>query len=362
MSLAKSSARWAGTAALVVALLAAGSAPAGAATVSVSEAFGEEGTLVDLNYGAAPGEANRLTLTQGPMLGGDPTILVRDTGAPITVGDGCTSTGPGEARCRMPVGDFDNAISVGLGDGNDTADARDVRTAKPLLEGGLGADTLRGSRARVNALFGDTIAGLRAGGIDVLVGGRANDFLLGGPKDDSLDGRRGRDEASYRDETSRVFVSLNLGRAEAPAHTDSLTGIEDVEGGDGGDTLVGDLHRNKLTGEGGRDELRGNAGDDRLVGGGGHNVFTGGGGDDDTMSGGAGDDVFFGERGDDRMFGGTGDDRFGAGRGRDEVFAGAGNDRANTRDRRRDRVRCGAGSDLVRSDSLDVLSGCELAG
>ena len=70
----------------------------------------------------------------------------------------------------------------------------------------------------------------------------------------------------------------------------------------------------------------------------------------------------FGERGDDRMFGGTGDDRFGAGRGRDEVFAGAGNDRANTRDGRRDRVRCGAGSDLVRSDALDVRLGCELAG
>ena len=54
MSLAKSPARRAGTAALVVALLAAGSAPAGAATVSVSEAFGEEGTLVDLTTAPHP--------------------------------------------------------------------------------------------------------------------------------------------------------------------------------------------------------------------------------------------------------------------------------------------------------------------
>ena len=158
-------------------------------------------------------------------------VASRGRSAPIAAGDGCTATGPGEAVCRMPVGDFDNSISASLDDGDDTADARAVRSAKVLLEGGRGADVLRGSRGRVNSLFGDTIAGRRTGGVDVLVGGRASDFLLGGPRDDTLDGRRGRDEASYRDETSRVFVSLPAGRAEAPAHTDALTSIENVEGG-----------------------------------------------------------------------------------------------------------------------------------
>jgi Ca2+-binding RTX toxin-like protein len=227
-----------------------------------------------------------------------------------------------------------------------------------LLEGGRGADTLRGSRARVNSLFGDTIAGRRAGGVDVLVGGRAGDFLDGGPRDDTLDGRRGRDEASYANETSRVFVSLPAGRAEAPAHTDALTSIENVEGGDGGDTLIGNAGRNRLTGEGGKDELRGNAGDDRLVGDGG-GFFVGGGGKDDTMVGGPGNDLLLGERGDDRMFGRLGDDRLIAGRGRDDVFGGTGNDRVNSRDGRRDTVRCQAGADGVRPDALDVLFGCE---
>jgi Ca2+-binding RTX toxin-like protein len=333
-------------------------APAKAATVEVNESFGDEGTLVELIYSAAPGEANRLTLSQGTPAGAVPRIVVRDSGASVTAGDGCTATGPGEAVCRMPVGAFDNGVTAALGDGADVADARAVRTAKALLEGGTGPDELNGSRSRVNALFGDTIAGLRQGGADVLRGGRRNDFLLGGPRDDMLDGRGGRDEASYRDERSRVFATLVLGRAEAPAHTDSLTAIESVEGGDGGDTLIGNARANTLTGEGGKDELRGNAGDDRLVGGGGGGVFTGGGSEDDTMVGGLGDDALFGERGADRMFGRRGRDRLSAGRGRDEVFAGRGNDRVNSRDGRRDRVRCGAGFDLVLADSLDLLLGC----
>lgn len=343
---------------LLMAVLAAAAVPAQAAKVEVSEGFAEEGTLVDLIYTALPGEANRLTLAQAAPAGAVSRIRVRDTGAPVTTGDGCTATAAGEAICRMPVGDFDNVISAFLGDQADSADARSVRSAKPLLEGGTGADTLRGSRSRVNSLFGDTIAGSAAGSADALTAGRGNDFLLGGPGDDTLDGRRGSDEASYRDETSRVFASLNRGRAEAPAHTDRLISIESLEGGNGGDTLVGDARANKLTGEGGKDELRGNSGNDRLVGGGGNNVFTGGGSEDDTMVGGPGGDVLFGERGADRMFGGLGRDRLAAGRGRDEVFAGAGDDRVNARDGRRDRVRCGPGSDLVRFDPLDLLFGC----
>jgi Ca2+-binding RTX toxin-like protein len=203
-------------------------APAQAATVKGNEAFGDEGTLVELIYSAAPGEANRLTLSQGTPAGAVPRIIVRDSGASVTAGDGCTATGPGEAVCRMPVGDFDNGVTATLGDLADVADARAVRTAKPLLEGGTGPDELKGSRSRVNALFGDTIAGLPQGAADLLTGGRRNDFLLGGPGDDALDGRGGRDEASYRDERSRVFASLNRGRAEAPAHTDALTAIESL--------------------------------------------------------------------------------------------------------------------------------------
>jgi Ca2+-binding RTX toxin-like protein len=344
--------------ALLLAVLGTGAPAARGATVEVGEAVGDEGTLVELTYSAAAGEANRLTLRQGTPAGGVPRIIVRDSGAPITAGDGCTATGPGEAVCRMPIGDFDNAISAGLEDQADTADARGVRSAKLLLEGGTGPDRLNGSRSRVNALFGDNIAGGPNGAVDVLVGGRRNDFLLGGPGNDTLDGGRGRDEASYRDERSRVFASLNRGRAEAPAHTDSLTAIESLEGGEGGDTLVGNAAANTLTGEGGKDELRGNAGNDRLIGGGGHNVFTGGGSDDDTMVGGLGHDALFGERGADRMFGGVGRDRLAAGRGRDEVFAGAGNDRVNSRDGKRDRVRCGPGFDIVRSDRLDLLFAC----
>jgi Ca2+-binding RTX toxin-like protein len=85
----------------------------------------------------------------------------------------------------------------------------------------------------------------------------------------------------------------------------------------------------------------------------------GGGGKDDTMVGGPRNDLLLGERGDDRMFGRSGEDRLIAGRGRDDVFGGTRNDRVNSRDGRRDTVRCQAGADRVRPDALDVLFGCE---
>src|SRR5918992_3791328 len=106
---------------LLAAVILVAAAPAQAAQGSVSQATEEEGTLTSLDYSAAAGEGQPLTLSQGTPVGGDPRIVVRDSGATIAAGDGCTATGPGEAVCRMPVGDFDNSISASLDDRNDTA-------------------------------------------------------------------------------------------------------------------------------------------------------------------------------------------------------------------------------------------------
>jgi Ca2+-binding RTX toxin-like protein len=111
-------------------------------------------------------------------------------------------------------------------------------------------------------------------------------------------------------------------------------------------------------------------------------VYSGGGPGDDrvsaglnaggTLQGEAGDDVLIGSRladnliggpGNDRLVGGRGPDRFdlfeGA-RGRDLIFAGPGPDQINSRDSRRDIVRCGTGLDRVQADRQDRVRGCEI--
>ncbi|HSV29494.1 MAG TPA: hypothetical protein VLL76_08040 [Candidatus Omnitrophota bacterium] len=108
------------------------------------------------------------------------------------------------------------------------------------LEGGLGDDRLDG----------------RAGD-DVLVGGDGIDILIGGAGTDLVDYSGG----------DAVRVNLLAGEAfdESGGATDTLTGIEDVLGSLGRDTLVGDDRANRLEGSVGRDILRGNGGDDTFV-------------------------------------------------------------------------------------------------
>jgi hypothetical protein len=47
------------------------------------------------------------------------------------------------------------------------------------------------------------------------------------------------------------------------------------------------------------------------------------------------------------------------GPGIDHISTRAGNDTIDVADGRRDVVRCGAGKDTVKADTLDLLTGCE---
>jgi hypothetical protein len=86
------------------------------------------------------------------------------------------------------------------------------------------------------------------------------------------------------------------------------------------------------------------------------------------LNGGMGNDGLVGGRLDDELNGGVGNDRVAGagggdvirgGRGRDLLLGGPGPDGINSRDSRRDTVRCGAGRDLVKADRQDRLRGCE---
>jgi RTX calcium-binding nonapeptide repeat (4 copies) len=107
---------------------------------------------------------------------------------------------------------------------------------------------------------------------------------------------------------------------------------------------------NAKSGSAGIDRLTGGAFGDRLLGLAGN----------DVLIGAAGDDCLSGGRGNDQLKGNAGNDRLNGGPGKDAVDAGAGNDTINARDRRRESVRCGKGTnDRVRADRNDKLIGCE---
>ena len=107
---------------------------------------------------------------------------------------------------------------------------------------------------------------------------------------------------------------------------------------------------NLQRGTGGKDRLVGTAAGDRLKGRGGN----------DRLIGGAGDDCLSGGGGKDRVSGGGGKDKLTGGKGVDRLDGGAGNDVVNSRDKRRETVRCGKGRrDRVIADKKDRLRGCE---
>ena len=130
------------------------------------------------------------------------------------------------------------------------------------------ADTVR----PVDQLFGSLIDG--TSGNDTLVGAAGNDTLNGGLGDDTLQGGAGndviaggfgQDTASYAGTTNALTISLAVTTAQntGGAGLDTLTGIENLIGGNGNDRLTGDFQDNRLDG---------GPGNDTLIGGGGRNT------------------------------------------------------------------------------------------
>jgi len=101
---------------------------------------------------------------------------------------------------------------------------------------------------------------------------------------------------------------VDLGAGTATGHgSDTLTGIENVEGAGGDDTITGDGGPNLLIGGSGSDTIDGGGGDDTLQGEG--SFCTGAcGTQDDTLIGGDGNDTLQGDNGDDHLDGGSGID------------------------------------------------------
>ncbi len=163
-------------------------------------------------------------------------------------------------------------------------------------------------------------------GKDILKGEEGNDFLVGDEDADILNGGEGSDTASYFTSEDGVYVSLKAGKGLfADAEGDKLTAIENLEGSEFDDFLVGDYQNNIISGLGGDDLIRSEAGDDLLDGGEGSDSLLAGDGKD-QLFGQAGEDSLKGGRGDDQLYGGKDDDVLDGGSGNDYLEGGDGAD------------------------------------
>ncbi len=245
-----------------------------------------------------------------------------------------------------------------------------------ILDGGMGEDTLKSGDGF------DTVTG--GPGIDVwsLLGSDqfSEQFLISGDNEGGLFVRRSHvhdgdlietDRGSSVEEIQTRAMGghdiLNLTTLSFDeAHTAGLNAIlleggtgndllrapnypgVTLKGGEGDDTLVGNLGGDVLiggpgadtiNGRGGSDQLFGNQGDDLLrvglAGTGRHdNLLDGGSGNDrlfgfngdDTLRGGTGNDILRARPGDDLLEGGEGNDVLDAGNGEDTLHGNAGND------------------------------------
>ncbi|MFN7307589.1 MAG: beta strand repeat-containing protein, partial [Acetobacteraceae bacterium] len=99
---------------------------------------------------------------------------------------------------------------------------------------------------------------------DTLIGSNANDRFRPWQGNDSIDGGSGSgDILDYSQNSSSQVVSVNLSLGLANdglGGTDTLVGIEQVRGGGGNDTIIGDGSDNNFRGNSGNDLLDGGAG------------------------------------------------------------------------------------------------------
>jgi len=149
-------------------------------------------------------------------------------------------------------------LATGQGSGGDAQG--DVYLGIEMLNGSQGNDALTGN-AGANSLFG-------WGGTDILRGGAGAD---------RLDGGAGTDLISYWDSSVGVTVNLLTGIGTGgDAQGDGYGSVENVNGSQGGDSLIGNAVANVLNGYSGADSLNGGGGQDVLDGGAGKDTLTGG--------------------------------------------------------------------------------------
>jgi len=263
------------------------------------------GITLDLSITAAQatGGSGSDTVSQIEVVGGTAFNDVL-TGA---ADDNTLAGGDGNDILNGAAGD--DVLFGGLGDDSliggagldtvfylDATSAVTIRLATLTAQntGGSGIDTLSGIESVIGSNFNDTLIGDAFA--NIFDGGAGNDLINGGGAVDTV---------RYSFASGAVSVDLTLsGVAQdtGGGGIDTLTLIENLVGGQSGDTLSGTNTGNRLEGDGGDDVLFGLGGNDTLVGGG---AFDFG---NDQLFGGEANDFLFGGLGSDLIDGGNGFD------------------------------------------------------
>lgn len=192
-------------------------------------------------------------------------------------GSALNDTLTGNAAANLFTGGLGNDIIDGAG-GSDTANYSEKTAGITVAVSGAAfvnvlvglavEDRIRNIENIVggngnDSMFGDILA-------NTFTGGAGNDRFQGLGGADKIDGGLGVDEAIYAEKSLAVSVTL-AGSAWTTVTVggvaeDQLRFIEDVIGGAGNDTLIGDASVNDLFGNGGNDLIRGGFGKDVLNG------------------------------------------------------------------------------------------------
>ncbi|HEY4097721.1 MAG TPA: hypothetical protein VGM33_19515 [Baekduia sp.] len=362
------------------AALAVGLCPSAAAASSLTR----EGDTIVLH---GDGAAEHLYVGLGADEYGqaDATKLRLQSGALTGTPDGCAAADaygdhilacPMPARLRVELDGGDDSVVFGAdlpaglrvealgGDGRDQLESP-VGVAPALLDGGPGADVLTSRGADV-LLGGDGDDDLQGRDFaDRLNGGAGDDLLAPDGNEpaaaDVVDGGPGVDriEQDWSDRTQPdrpnppVTVTLAGGADDGrPGEGDDIRGVESVVthqpsalvGTEAAEHLEAFQTNGSATliGHGGADELKGSGGAD-------------------TLDGGAGDDVLDAGFGDDTITGGPGRDTIAADRAGGDCGPlwctyPYGNDTVQARDGEADSITCGAGTDRVVADPVDVVA------
>jgi Ca2+-binding RTX toxin-like protein len=223
-----------------------------------------------------------------------PVVTVTDAAGDLDTSgadSGCT-VAAGEATCL--VGEAPDSIVLAGMAGDDTITTSGFpQSTGVVLLGGEGADHLTGGEGSEDVLVdgpggdADVLEGLgrddallHNGGADQLRGGEGNDLFLSVSicDDETIDGGQGRDNSSWaRLEGGGVEARLDasparVGEFDGPGDPgcasgtpDTMLGIEDLEGSEAADLLVGDAGPNQLLGHKGPDEYFGEAGEDSIL-------------------------------------------------------------------------------------------------
>jgi Ca2+-binding RTX toxin-like protein len=232
-------------------------------------------------YVAAPGQANVVVLTTVGV-----NLYRVDDVVPITSDeDDCVYPVAGDTT----IMDCERILSFWDVDLGDLDDSLDNQTTRPgHLNLGAGNDIVRtgGNGASVQEVAGDD----------------GDDLIYSGPGQDWIAAGAGSDTVSYEGRIPAVVAAVATGGAEDTY----VSGVENLTGGAGSDTLTGNGSANVLDGgtgticlfmvcflTSGNDTLRGGNGNDTLRGQAGNDNLYGEGGVD-TLRGGAGFDALDG--------------------------------------------------------------------